>query len=82
MTLPEIGFGIAAKQAREESIAGERKRCPFCEIFVRSCAGECTCVEPCSPDCPLHLTDVRPPVPRFAPRTTTHLTTRHPLEGT
>ncbi len=71
MSLPEIGFGIAAKQAREESVAAERKRCGWCSIFVRSAAGTCTCETACSPDCPLHLTDVRPPVPVFAPRTTT-----------
>lgn len=46
-----------------------RERCPWCDIFVRSAAGMCTCEEACGClTCPARNADdyTPPPVPRFA----------------
>lgn len=54
-------------EPKVESVKGER--CPWCDIFVRSAAGMCTCNEACGClTCPARNADdyTPPPVPKFA----------------
>jgi hypothetical protein len=56
-----------AESAKAESAKAER--CPWCDIFVRSAAGMCTCNEACGClTCPARNADdyTPPPVPKFA----------------
>lgn len=51
--------------------APRSERCPWCDIFVRSAAGMCTCDEACGClTCPARNADdyTPPPVPKFARR--------------
>ena len=59
--------GAAAKAAGRA--AEKAERCPWCDIFVRSAAGMCTCNEACGClTCPARNADdyTPPPVPKFA----------------
>lgn len=69
MTAPDLGAEIAAHHARQASIRAEKAAsCPWCDIYVRSSAGLCTCAEACGViTCPARNADgyEPPPVPRF-----------------
>ena len=52
-----------------ERTSARTERCPWCDIFVRSAAGMCTCDEACGClTCPARNADdyTPPPVPKFA----------------
>jgi hypothetical protein len=60
--------GKAADRAADRA-ADKIERCPWCDIFVRSAAGMCTCNEACGClTCPARNADdyTPPPVPKFA----------------